>query len=66
MRRHQQEPEAFARAWLASIKTMPDEELRTLSKAYHPRLIEVRRRRDEHVRATGHFAWYFGSAAPLL
>jgi hypothetical protein len=61
-----QEPEPFARAWLASIKRMPDDELRTLSKSFHPRLIQVRRRSDEHVRATGHFGWYFGSAAPLF
>jgi hypothetical protein len=61
-----QEPEAFARAWLASIKTMPDEELRTLARSFHPRLLQVRRWKDEHMRATGHFGWYFGSVGPLL
>ena len=59
-----QDANAFAVAWLASVKKMSSEEIRTLSRAHHPHLLDARKRWQTHERETGHHLPYFGSLVP--
>ena len=44
----------FSIAWVFSVATMPDGEMRALLDAHYPRVAEASRLREQHEAASGH------------
>jgi hypothetical protein len=59
------DPKTMRDVWLSSIAKMPDEEMRTVMRAYDSRAAAARQKWRDHEAATGHAVSVLGSAVLL-